>query len=430
MQVKKTTQSPTKLTLTVVATEKELAPIKKHTLGHFQGKVKVAGFREGKVPAEVLEKNVDANSLQTEFLGEAIEQLYVAAANDQQIRPVDRPEISIKKFVPFTQLEFDAEVEVLGEVKLPDYKKTKMTKPSATVTADDVKEVIESLRTRMAEKKDVDRASKDGDQVSIDFAGVDAKTKEPIKGADGKDYPLVLGSNTFIPGFEPELVGLRPGEEKSFTITFPKDYGVAALQNRKVAFTVTVTKIQEIVKPKLDDEFAAKAGPVKTVAELKADIKKQLAQEKQLKADRDFESDLVRDIASKSTVDVPNTLVEDQIERLMRDLQQNIMYRGLTIQEYLEQEGKTEEEYRQDVVRPQAQDRVKASLVLAEIADAEKLDVTPEELEIRMQSLKSEYSSDAQMQAELDKPEARRDVAARLLTEKTISKLVGYATKK
>lgn len=427
MQVKKTNSSPTQTILTIIADEKELAPIKAHTLTHFQSKVKVAGFRAGKIPAEVLEKNVEPSALQTEFLEEAVEQLYVAAANEVKLRPIDQPKIEVKKFVPFTTLEFEATVDVLGEIKLPDYTKIKKAKEQAKVTAEDINGVIGSLQERLAEKNDVSRAAKEGDQVFIDFKGVDAKTKDAINGADGKDYPIIIGSNTFIPGFEPELIGMKAGEAKTFTVTFPKDYGVAMLQSRKVEFTVNVIKVQEVVKPKVDDDFAAKAGPFKSLADLKKDIKSQLAQEKQNKVDRDFESELVKEISDKSKVDIPEPLINDQIARLWTDLQQNVMYRGQTIQEFLDMAGQTEEDYRKDVLRPQAEDRVKASLVLAEIAEKEKLDVTPEELEIRMQILKGQYQ-DAQMQEELEKPEARRDIAARLLTEKTVSKLVSLAT--
>lgn len=428
MQVKKTQESPTKVKLTVVAAEKDLLPIKKHVLGNFQDKVNVPGFRKGKIPPEVLEKHVNPESFQSEFLQEAAQQLYVGALEEVKVRPVDRPEVSLQKFVPYSNLEFEATVEVVGETTLPDYKAIKKTKPVVKITEKDVTEVIKSLQTRMAEKKDVDRAAKDGDEVWIDFEGVDAKTKEPIKGADGKDYPLIIGSNTFIPGFEPELIGLKGGSDKTFTLTFPKDYGAAALANKKVTFTVHVTKVQEVVEPKVDDEFAAKVGPFKTVAELKSDIKKQLKAEKQQQADRDFESELVKEISEKSEVAIPETLINDQVERLLSELRQNLTYRGQTMQEFLESEGKTEEQYRKEVLKPQAQERVKASLMLAEVAEQEKLTVTPEELDKALEDYRQQYS-DEKMQAELDKPEARRDIAARLLTQKTIEKLTSYATK-
>lgn len=428
MQVKKTEESPTKVKITVVAEAKDLSPLKDHVLSHFQDRVKVPGFRAGKVPTAVLEKHVSPQALQAEFIEEAANQLYQSALNELKLRPVSQPEVSLKKFVPYTLLEFEATTEVVGEIKLPDYTKIKKTKTEEKVTDKDVQEVIKSLQTRLSDKKDVSRASKDGDQVWIDFAGVDAKTKKSIKGADGKDYPLVLGSNTFIPGFEPNLVGLKAGEEKTFTITFPKDYGVSALASKKVTFTVTVIKVQEVVEPKVDDAFAAKAGPFKTVADLKSDIKDQLGAEKQHKADRDFESDLIRTISSKSKVAIPDVLINDQVERLLHELRQNLTYRGQTMQEFLEAEGKTEEEYRKEVLKPQAEERVKASLILAEVAEKEKLSVTPEELEARLKSLKEQYS-DPQMQAELQKPEGQRDIAARILTQKTVDKLVAYATK-
>ncbi len=420
MQVKKSV-SKTKATLTVNANEKDLGSIKAHVLGHFQENMKVAGFREGKAPLSVVEKNVDQNSFQTEFLQEAIGALYSQAVRETNLRVVDQPEVQLTKFVPFTELEFTAEVPVVGEVKLGDYKELKADKPKVSVTTKDVNEVVKSLQTRMAEKKDVKRAAKNGDQVWIDFRGVDDKGK-PVNGADGKDYPLLLGSNTFIPGFEPELVGLKAGDEKTFTVTFPKDYRVAALKGKKVTFTVNVTKVQEVIEPEVNDEFAAKAGPFKTVSELKDDIKKQLTHERSNQAERDYESELVRQLADKSTIEIPDVLLNDQIDRMLNELKQNLTYRGQTLQEFLEAEHTTEEKYKNEVLRPEAEQRVKAGLVLAEVADAENLTVQPEELEIRMQVLKGQYK-DPQMQAELEKPENRREIASRLLTEKTIAKL-------
>jgi trigger factor len=327
--------------------------------------------------------------------------------------------------VPFETLEIEAEVEVVGEVKLPDYKKIKLAQKPVSVTAKDVDEVLANLRTRAAGKKAVTRAAKNGDQVTIDFKGVDAKTNEPIKGAEGQEYPLLLGSNAFIPGFEPNLVGLKPQAEKTFTITFPKNYGVKALQNRKVTFSVTVTKVEEVQAPKLDDAFAATAGPFKTLAELKADVKKQLTAEKEQQAEQTYLDELLGKITEKTKVAIPPVLIDEQIDRLVDEQKQNVVYRGQTWQEYLKDEGLTEEEYR-NKRRPDAELRVRAGLALAEIAEREKVTLTPEELEIRMQLLKGKYKDPA-MQAELDKPETRRDIASRMMTEKTIDKLKAFA---
>ncbi len=296
------------------------------------------------------------------------------------------------------------------------------------MTTADIKQVLQQLQTREAEKKDVDRAAKDGDQTIIDFTGVDAKTKEPIGGADGKNYPLVLGSNSFIPGFEPNLIGMKAAGQKSFDITFPADYGVAVLQGREVNFTVTIQKVQEVVEPKLDDTFASKVGPFKTLDELKDDIKKQLTVEKQHQADRAFEEQVLNAMADKSEVAIPDSLINAEIDRMEADERQNLGYRGQTWQEHLAAEGVSEEEHRKRN-RDQAVRRVKAGLVLAEIAEQEKIEVSAEEFQLRMQLLKGQYQDKA-MQAELDKPENRREIASRMLTEKTLAKLVGYATSK
>jgi trigger factor len=427
MQIKVTHPSSTEAVLTVIATAEELATIKQQVLQGYQDKVKVPGFRAGHIPADVLEKHVDSNVLSSEFLENALGQLYPQAVTSEQLRVVDRPQIDLVKYVPFTELEFKATVPVIGAVKLADYKKLKRAKTPVKLTAKDITDVIESLRGQLAERKDVDRAAKSGDVAYIDFKGADTKGK-PINGADGSDYPLTLGSGTFIPGFEDNVVGMKPGEEKSFTLTFPKDYGVSAMAGKKVTFTVTVTKVQEQDKPKADDAFAAKVGPFKTLADLKADIKKQLTIERQQQADREYESELVRELTEKSSVEVPKTLVDEQIDRIEQNERQNLTYRGQTWEEHLKEEGVTAEEHREEK-RPEAESRVKASIVLAEIADAEGLDVTPAELDNRIAEYKAQYN-DAAMQAELDKPENRQDIASRILTEKTVTKLTEYATRK
>jgi trigger factor len=425
MQVTKKNLSDTKVQLVLEADAEQLKAVKKETLEHLARDLRLPGFRQGKAPLNLIEKNVNPASLQTEFLDRAMNMLYVNAIREHNLRPVAQPDVKIKKFVPFETLEIEVEVEVVGEIKLPDYKKMKLAKKEAKVTDKDVEDVIKQLKVREAEKKDVDRASKNGDQVWIDFTGVDAKTKEAISGADGKDYPLGLGSNTFIPGFEPEIVGMKAGDEKTFVVTFPKDYSVKALQNRKVEFTVKANKVQEVVEPKVDDEFAAKVGPFKTVAELKTDIKKQLQTEKNYQTDREYTDELLTKITDGSKMAIPDALIDEQVERLLSEQKQNLMYRGQTWQEFLDSEGKTEEEYSKSL-RPDAELRVKAGLVLGEIADAEKITVTAEELEIRMQLLKGQYPDKA-MQAELEKPEARREIASRMISEKTVDKLVGYA---
>lgn len=427
MQVTKSQLTDTTIKLVISGDESTLQAVKAQVLDKLKPQVKVPGFRAGKVPAELVEKNIDQASLQNEFLDAALNRLYGEALEQERIRPVSQPKVTIKKFVPYTTLEFDAEVEAVGEVKLPDYTKISVPKKKVSVDAKDIDGVIDNLRLRMAEKKPVERAAKDKDELWIDFEGRDAKTNEPINGGDGKDYPLVLGSNTFIPGFEENLVGAKPGEEREFTLSFPKDYGVKTLQGRKVTFKVTTTKVNEVVLPKVDDEFAAKAGPFKSAQELKDDVRKQLESERNYQNDREFESDLLSAISDKTELAVPASLVDDELDRVEREERQNLAYRGQTWDEHLAAEGVTAEQHR-DNNRQGAELRVKAGLILAEIAEKEKIQITPEELNIRITLLKGQYQDEA-MQAELDKPENRREIASRLLTEKTIAKLSDYAAK-
>lgn len=427
MQADKKNLSDTSVQLHVVADSGQLKSAKKAALEHLGKDMRLPGFRQGKAPLNLVEKNANQATLQSEVLDRALNTLYAGAVQEHQLRPVAQPKVEIKKFVPFETLELHFEVEVVGDITLPDYKKIKKAKPEVKVTAKDIEEVIKQLLKREAEKTDVDRAAKKGDLVWLDFKGTDHKTKDAIPGADGKDYPLALGSNTFIPGFEDNLIGVKKGDEKSFSITFPADYGVPSLQKRKVDFAVTVHKVQVVAEPKLDDAFAAKVGPFKTVAELKADIKKQLQVEKQQQSDREYTDSLLMDITGKATVAIPAVLIDEQVERLVNEQKQNLVYRGQTWPEFLEEQGLSEEAYRAKL-RPDAGLRVKAGLVLSDIAEAEKITLTPEELDARMQLLKGQYP-DAKMQAELSKPEARRDIASRMISEKTIDKLVAHATK-
>jgi trigger factor len=428
MQIEREVISPTTTKLTITADQAELDTIKQHVLKQLTPSVKVQGFREGKAPAHLIEKQLDQARLQSEFLEHAVNDLYVDAVQQENLRPVAQPQITVGKFVPFTTLEFTAEVEAVGNIKLPDYKQIKLAPKDTAVTAKDVDEVLENLRGRAAEKKEVERAAKDGDEVIIDFTGNDAKTGEPVSGADGKDYPLVLGSKTFIPGFEEEVIGIKPGEAKEFDLTFPKDYGVQALQGSKVKFAVTAKKISELAKPELNDAFAATVGPFKTLSELKADIKKQLTAERQNEAQRAYDNELLEKIADKSTVDIPKALVEEEIDRIEEDEKRNIVYRGQTWQEHLDEEGLTAEEHREKQ-RAGAELRVKAGLVLGEISSREGINVTPEELEVQIQLMKGQYPDPA-MQGELDKAENRRDIHSRMMTEKTLNQLRTYATTK
>lgn len=427
MQITREQPEPTKFKLNLVADTQELNDAKAAAIQNLSQNIKVPGFRVGKAPANLVEKQIDPASLQSEFLDQVINNLYPQAVDQEKLRPVAQPQISVTKFVPFTTLEFTAEAEAVGQIKLGDYKKIKLAPKKTEVTADEVNKLLENLRQRSATKTDVKRAAKNGDEVSINFSGSDAKTGEPIEGAAGQDYPLVLGSKNFIPGFEEQLIGLKAGDDKSFELTFPADYGVPALQKRRVKFEVTVIKVQELKLPKLDDKLAASLGPFKSVADLKKDAKKELAAEKEQQNRRAFENELLEKIAAQTEVAIPKALVDEEISRIEDEEKRDLAYRGQTWQEHLEAEGVSDEEHRERN-RSGAEMRVKAGLILGEIANQEKITVSPEELQLRLKLLKGQYPDEA-MQAELDKPANQRDILNRMMTEKTLDHLRELASK-
>ncbi|MBP9852421.1 MAG: Trigger factor [Patescibacteria group bacterium] len=428
MQITKKSLSPTKLELTLVADTEMLETAKKTVLTRLGKDVSLAGFRKGHAPAAMVEKNVDQNLLGQQVIDTVVNELFLAAVTQEKIRVVGQPSLELTKFVPFTDLEAKATVDVVGEITLPDYKKFRVKVEQQKTTKDDVQAVLDDLQARDAERKEVKRAAKDGDEVVINFVGKDAKTGDAIEGGKGDKYPLVLGSNTFIPGFEPELVGLKKGDEKTFTVTFPKDYGAKDLQNKKVSFEVEVQEVREVAKPKADDTWASKLGSFKTLDELKADIERQIQSEKDSQSMRSAETELLATLADKSKVEIPAALVEDEMGRMETEEKQNLMYRGVTWQEHLEAAGKNEDEYRKATYQDEATRRVKTGLCLGEVADKEGVTVSEAELNARMELLKAQYT-DSQMQEELKKPEVRRDISSRVLTEKTIQKLVEYATR-
>lgn len=425
--VKKTNDTTRLITIELDADD--LAQIKANTLVHLAKHVKVAGFRTGKVPAHIAEKHIDPNQLNSELLEEAVNSAAVKVLDAEGIMPLDRPKVEVKKFEPASGLEFTAELQVIPDIKLGDYKKLKAISPSTDVTAKDIDDVLANLQRQQATKKPAGRAAKNGDEVTIDFVGTDKDGKD-VEGATAKDYQLVLGSGNFIPGFEEALIGVKKGDKRDVPLTFPKDYHHAPLKNAKVTFAVTVHEVSEVVLPALDDKFASQVGPFKTLADLKADIKRELTEQMQREAADKLKDDLVEQLVKASTVPVPEVLVADQMVSLERDFVQNLTYRGQTLEQYLAEKGLTKDEWKAKELRDAAIRRVQVGLVLAELSKVEKIDVSREELDVRLAEMLKSYGNSPEIKKQLDTPEARRDLANRVLTEKTITRLVQLNTKK
>ncbi len=412
--------SDTQVNISFVLSAEDLAEAKQISLRNLSRDIKVAGFRKGKVPANVAEKHIDPNVLANEVTERAINDAVNEIIVIEQLRVLDQPKIELKKFVPFDTLEFEAVVEIIPEIKLGNYKKLKVKRAIEKVDKKDIDEVVERLRTNLAEKKEVEREAKNGDEVVIDFVG--KKDDVAFDGGTAKDYSLVLGSKSFIPGFEEAIVGHKIGDKFDVPLTFPKDYHAENLKGAKVVFEVTLSKVNEVVSPKLDDEFAAKVGPFKNIQELLDDIKRELIAQKERVAEDKYKDDLIGALVKASDVAVPDILIDDQMQSIERDARQNLSYRGMTAEQYMEQAGhKDADEWREKEFREVAVRRVQSGLVLAELSKVEKVEVTKEELDARHAEMITQYPN---MKEQLDGPEARRDLANRVLTEKTLARLV------
>lgn len=415
--------SDTQRLLEVTLDASDLKPIKQQALAKLAKNIKIAGFRPGKAPAHIAEKQIDPNVLQNEVIEHGVNSSATKALDEGKIVPLDTPKIQVKKFVPDQRLEYTAEFEVIPKIKLGDYKKLKVVKNKVIISEKDVDEIVERMRRADATKKEVTRQAKIGDEVIIDFLGTDKDGKE-VTGAKGQDYPLVLGSGSFIPGFEQGIESKKTGANFTLPLTFPKDYHHKPLAGAKVNFAVTVKKINEVTLPKLDDEFAKKSGAFATMAELKKDIKDELAKQKEREALDKQKDLLIEKLVNASKIPVPEVLVEDQIKSLERDFIQNLLYRGLTLDQYLQQQGLTKEQWQKGELHEQAVRRVQVGLALSQLSQLEKIEVTQAELEKRLADLIASYGKDPNLAKQLDTPEARRDIGNRVLTEKTLDRLI------
>ena len=415
--------SDTKLEVTISLGVKELDDAHKVALSKLAKTVKVPGFRKGKVPMAVAEKNIDPQALQEQLLDDAVSKAVAASFIEHEIQALERPSVDVKKYVAGESLEFTAEAEVLPKVTLGDYRNLKSKAEAATITAKEVDEVIERIQKGFATKKEVTRGAILGDETVIDFVG--KKDDVAFDGGTGTDYNLTLGSQSFIPGFEEGIVGHKPGETFDINLKFPADYHVTELKGQKVTFTTTLKSITELELPKVDDDFAAKAGPFKTAVEMKADIKREVKAQKEREAIEKLKEALAEELAEVSKVPIPEALIHDQVHSLQRDVQQNLQYQGMTLEQYLENLGLTADEWHDSTeLREQATTRVKIGLVLAELSKVEKIQATADELAEHIELYRKQYANNPEALKQFEQVEVQRDIANRLITEKTVERLI------
>ena len=415
--------SETKVELTISLDAKELKAAEQVALTKLAKSTKVPGFRKGNVPASVAARHIDTNALSQQTLEDALSKAVAEAYTTEGIQALDRPSVEVKKFVPGRELEFTAESQVLPKIKLGDYKKLKVEKAKTAVTAKDVDEIIVRMQQGLAEKTEVTRAAKKDDEVIIDFVG--KKGDVAFDGGTATDYSLVIGSNSFIPGFEEGIIGKKPGDTFDLELKFPKDYHSADLKGAKVTFTTTLKTVKEAKLPEVNDEFAAKSGPFTSVKEMNDDIRRELTQQKEREANEKLKDLLVGELVDVSTIPVPQILADDQARNIEQDMTQNLVYQNVSLDQYIENQGfKDKDDWLEKEVKPAAEKRVKAGLALAELSKELKIEATSEELANHINLYKEQYANNEEALKQFDQPEVQRDIANRLLTEKTVDKLV------
>ena len=422
MKTKVKNISDVKVELTISLGVEELKAAEQVALTKLAKEVKIEGFRKGKAPLEMVAAQVDQNVLGQEIIENALSKAVAEAFLKEKIQAINRPEVDVKKFVPGTELEFTATSEIMPKVELGDYKNLKVKKEKVSVSQKEINEPIDQILKNFAEKKEVKRAAKEGDEVIIDFLG--KKDGVAFDGGKAEKFPLELGSKSFIPGFEEGLIGKKAGDELSLDLKFPKDYHAKDLAGAKVVFEVKIHEVRENVLPEINEEFLSKLGEFKTKEEFEKQIKEDLKTQKQAEADDKFKDELVKKLAEVSKVPVPEILLEDQKQSIEMDMQQNLMYSGLSLDDYLKRMGKTREEWLENDVKAVAESRVKSGLALAELSKVEKIQSTVDELDARIAQLKEQYGNSKEVVKQLSSDDVRRNLANQILTEKTIDLLV------
>lgn len=421
MKVQSKKLSDTRVEIKVTLDKNDLKEAKEKAILRLSKEVKLEGFRKGKAPKELAEKAINPNDLNAETIDIAVRTTVPKAFQEAEKAPLVIPNVNVTKYVPEESAEYTATADILPEVKLGDYKNLKVKKQENKVTKKEIDEIVENIQKAYAEKKVEKKKAELGDEVIIDFVG--KKDGEPFQGGTAKDYALVLGSKTFIPGFEDGLVGKESGDKVDLKLTFPKDYGEKSLAGQKVVFETLIKQVNKITLPKLDDDFAKKCGPFKNMDELRADIEKNLKTQNEHKVNEKFKDDLVEELVKKSKVSAPEILISDQLRLVKDDIARNAAMSGLKLEDYLKQNNTTEEEWEKEA-KEVAEKRVKASLVLQILAQEENITVSDDEVAAKIAELRDVYKKSPEALKNLKDPRVKTDIKNRMTIEKTLNFLV------
>ena len=357
--------------------------------------VQLPGFRKGKVPRGLFEQRFGVESLYQDAVDIVLPEAYTAAVEETGISPVDQPDVDISQIEKGEPLIFTAEVTVKPEVKLGDYKGLEVEAEDIEVSEEDVNEEIENQRQRLAELVVKEEgAVEDGDTVVIDFEGFIGE--EAFEGGTGKNHTLEIGSGSFIPGFEEQLIGKETDADTEVNVTFPEDYHAEDLAGKEAVFKVKIHEVKTKELPELDDEFAKDVDEeVETLAELTEKTKDRLTEQKKTSADNAKREALINQASEGAEIDIPEVMVENELERMVSEFEQRLQQQGMTLEMYSQFSGQGQDELKEQM-REDAQKRVQTNLVLEAIYEQEGLEVSDEDIDKELESMSSMYQMDVE----------------------------------
>lgn len=391
-----------------------------------KGKYNIPGFRKGKAPKVVIETQYGKGVFYNDAIDMLFPEVYPEAIKELNIDPIDRPDLDIEEISKDNGLVMVVNVEVKPEFELGAYKGIEISKVDNTVSEEDVEARLNEMVNRNARLTSVeDKALENGDTAVIDFEGFENGVA--FEGGKGENYNLVIGSNTFIPGFEEQLVGKKAGEEVEVNVTFPETYHAENLAGKPVVFNVKVNDVKVKEVPALDDEFAKDTTEFETLAELRADVKAKLEEQAKNAADAEMRNALVEKVSANTEVEVPEAMVQHQIDNMLMELNYQLQYQGLNLEQLLQMTGRGLDELREER-RADAERLVKSSLVLEAIAEKENVEANDADVDAELEKMAAMYN----MEVEKIKSSLREtdieDIKGQIKIRKTLDLLVENAT--
>lgn len=417
------------VTLTIEVEAAEINKAVEQACKRLANRVSIPGFRKGKAPRMIVERHVGKDAVLQETFDIVAPKALSKAFDEQKIDPVTRPNVDIETLEEGKDLVFKATVTPRPEVKLGDYKGLNVPKNEVNITDEDVEKQLKTFQDRQGKLVDAPEGAevKDGDFTTLDFKGfVDG---EAFDGGEGKDYPLQIGSNSFIPGFEDQLVGAKIGEERDVNVKFPEEYHAKELAGKNATFKCTIRSIKTKELPAIDDELAKKVSKFETLDELKADIRKNLEENAERTAENDQKSAAIEMATNNITVDIPAVMIDNRVTAMIQEMAMRLEQQGMKLEQYLQYAGtdiaKLREQYRET-----AEKNVKTDLMLEEVAKAEDIKVEAKDLDEEVAAMAAAYGATSQQVQKIIKEQGRiGDLAASVLRKKTAQFIIDNIAK-